>query len=287
MVHPSLQELLAGHPDFDEVVAEPMWPGPWWRQAWHLSRLWRSWHVDVVLISNPKKAYHLAAWLSGIQCRVGHDRKWGRLLTHRFPDRRVLGERHEVEYNLELLKALGITISSAPALHLPISQEADMQIVHLLESLGATNADRLVAIHPWTSNPKKQWPIERFQALIARLAQEPGVRPIVIGGGEEQMHVADVMQDQHERVVNLVGRLSLTELAALLRTVRLLVSNDSGPMHLAAVVGTPVVALFGMEDRGSHPQRWGPWGDGHTVIHKPFTDLSVEDVLQAVRAYVR
>lgn len=86
--------------------------------------------------------------------------------------------------------------------------------------------------------------------------------------------------------MNLIGRLSLKELAACLRRTRVVITNDSGPMHLAAAVGTPVVALFGTEDAGSHPRRWGPWGSGHTVIHKPLEEITVEEVLAAVQRYL-
>jgi len=286
MAHPALCELFVGHPDFNEVIGEPALQGAWWQRAWHLVTLWRSQHVDTIVISNPKKEYHVAAWLTGIPTRVGYDRKWGWLLTHRVTDRKALGERHEVEYNLELLHALGISVPRSPSFQLSVSEEEKRRILQLLEELKVRETDHLVAIHPWTSNPNKQWPSQRFRALIDRLAQMPGVKPVVIGGKEERAREAEVLEGQKDHVVNVVGRLSLTALAALLQRVRLLVSNDSGPMHLAAAVSTPVIALFGTAERGSHPRRWGPWGSGHTVIHKPLLDISVEEVLGAVQRYL-
>jgi len=288
LIHPSLQELLAGHPDVSAVVAEPMVSGSWWRRVWHLGWLWRSWHPDLIMLSNPKKEYHAGAWLAGIPQRVGWNRKWGWLLTHRLQDQKRLGERHEVEYNFDLLEALGISAIPEPIPWLPIDQQAEDVISQLLGQVGVAVNSQLVAVHPWTSNPRKQWPVERFRSLIRQVAQRAGVTPVVIGGQEEQARVAELgnIGEGTEQVLNLVGRCSLRELAALLRRVRALVSNDSGPMHLAAAVGTPVIALFGTAEPGSHPRRWGPWGSGHTVIHKPLHEITVDEALQALRRYL-
>lgn len=288
MVHPSVRELFDGYPHVDEVVAEPPAAGLVGR-AWSLSRLWRRWDVDVIIISNAKKEYHLAAWLAGIPVRVGYDRKWGRLLTHRIPDERPLGEQHEVEYNIALLASLGISSALPPLLRLPVEETRARHMAQQLEGWRVQQADRLIAIHPWTSNPRKQWPLNRFHALARELGDQPDIRLLLIGGEAERAQMAGWPADagpREGRVIDAVGRLSLPELAACLQRVRVLVTNDSGPMHVAAAVGTPVVALFGTGDPGSHPRRWGPWGSGHTVIHKPLEQITVDEVLGAVRRYL-
>jgi len=107
---------------------------------------------------------------------------------------------------------------------------------------------------------------------------------VLIGGPEEQGLVPHVLPADHPRVVNLVGRVSLRQLAAVLRRARCLVSNDSGPVHLAAAVGTPAVVLFGTPTAAAGPRRWGPWGLNHTVISQPSMEaISVADVLTAVQ----
>lgn len=283
-----------GHPDVDEVIAEPALAGAWWRQAWRVSRLWRSWHLETIIVANPKKAYHAGAWLAGIPRRVGWNCKGGWLLTHRLEDRKRLGDRHEVEYNLDLVRALGCPTPPPPTVWLPQDDAQDRRIAQLVERQGLRSGELIVAVHPWTSNPRKQWSLPRMREVMERLRRLPGVRLAVIGGAEERTASARLLAppvaglaESEPLAWDLVGRLSLKELAALLRRVRLLLSNDSGPMHVAAAVGTPVVALFGTADPGSHPRRWGPWGEGHTVIHKPLEAISVEEVCQAVTAYLR
>lgn len=286
MVHPQLQELFADHSELDEVLPEPACSGAWWSRAWQLSLRWRSQDADLIVIANPRKEYHLAAWLAGIPIRVGYDRKWGGLLTHRLADRKALGGCHEITYNISLLASLKLPLQEAPVLTLPISQQAEEYVSQLMNRLGVGSDKRLVSVHPWTSNPKKQWPLERFRMLLDRLGRTLGVRPVLIGGPQECTRADEVLPDASPRLINLIGQFSLKELAACLRRTRLLITNDSGPMHLAAAVGTPVVALFGTGDTGSHPGRWGPWGSGHTVIHKPLEQITVEEVLVAAQRYL-
>ena len=158
-----------------------------------------------------------------------------------------------------------------------------------MASRGARADDRLVIIHPWTSNPKKQWPRERFIELIRR-AQQAGrnIRIAVIGDAKAREAMSAFLAGlPPSDVLDAVGCLTLRQLAGLLRLARCVVSSDSGPVHVAAAVGTPVVALFGATDPATGPGRWGPWGDGHTVIAKAsMEDIQVDDVLQAVNRYL-
>ena len=241
---------------------------------------------DLAVVSNSTKRLHLAVWLAGIRQRVGYDRKWGWTLTHRLPDRKALGERHEVECNLDLVRALGLSdvVPEWPNFKLDNERE---QISQLLAGQGIGTGEPIVAVHPWTSNPVKQWPLERFRRVI----QESAVRSravVLIGGSDEAARAATVMPAGANRVINLVGKLPLAQTAALLARSRVLVSNDSGPMHLAAAVGTPTIALFGTADPATGPARWGPWGHGHTVIVRPTMEaITVDNVLAALAPFLQ
>ncbi|MBI3011158.1 MAG: glycosyltransferase family 9 protein [Candidatus Omnitrophica bacterium] len=288
LVQPGLVELFDRRCGVDQCLPdEAAVRIPWWLEAIRLAHRLRAGRFDVVIVSNPHKTFHLATFLAGIPVRVGYDRKWGWLLTHRIPDRKGSGQRHEVEYNLELLKPLGIAVPERPQCELPLDEEANAQCDRLIQGRGITLTEPLVAVHPWSSSANKQWAMERFRRLVQQLAQRPDVKVVVIGGQEERDRASEVIPgEERELIVNLVGCLSLRELAALLRRVQVLVTNDSGPMHIAAAVGTPVVALFGTGDPGSHPTRWGPWGLRHTVIHRPLSEIAVDEVLRAALRYV-
>ena len=283
MVHPNLGALLEGSPEVDELMAyQDDSRRPWWWAAAHLAGRLRAKRFDVAILSTSKKEFHAAAFLAGIPQRVGFDRKWGWLLTHRLPDAKALGERHEVEYNLDLITSLGRP-SSVPSWRWPRLDREQLDVAAVLERHGISVAKPFIVLHPWTSNPRKQWPLERYRDVARRIAQELRHPVIIIGGPEERPRASDAGPDDRT-VVNLVGQLSLRQLTALLQRATLLVSNDSGPVHLAASVGTKAVVLFGSDDPGTGPRRWGPWGEGHTVLCKPrVDDITVEEVVAAVQ----
>ncbi|MDD5465371.1 MAG: glycosyltransferase family 9 protein [Candidatus Omnitrophica bacterium] len=238
---------------------------------------------DLCVVLNPTKEAHIACFFAGIPVRVGYNRKWGFLLTHKLKDTKSLGDRHEVDCNLELVGLIGARTRNkeiaSSCLRLPRNDKYDFLA-------GA------VAIHPFTSDPVKQWPVERFKELAWRIAQEMKAKVVFVGKTEEwgQSPFGDSPHSQppsgtdYSEVMDLINKTSLVELAALLKRCSLLISGDSGPVHLAAAVGTPVIALFRNDLPGKTAKRWGPWGEGHIVIEKSsLEDISVEEVLDKAK----
>ena len=286
LVHPDLLPLLEAVPEADRVLADTRAAEPlWWLRALRLARMLRPHRFDVALVSNPSKELHAAVWLAAIPRRLGYGRKWGWCLTDRVPDRKALGDRHEVEYNLELVRALGLPAAALPWRFPPFSRE-QADLCRLPELRDLKPSEPLIAVHPFSSNPLKRWPAERYRELIRRLALRRDVRIVVVGGPEEREQVSAALPPDAS-VANVVGRLTLRQLAALLQRARLLVSNDSGPVHLAAAVGARTVVLFGSTHPATGPTRWGPWGPGHTVIARPsLAEITVDEVIEAVRELI-
>jgi heptosyltransferase-2 len=142
-------------------------------------------------------------------------------------------------------------LTSAP-LSVPLS--------NYLTNLGISKTDRLVGIHPGATWPTKRWLKERFAELCTQL-KNAGFTPVLIGGPGD----ADLGQfiETRAHVVNLISRTNLSDLKAIIGQMRLLVTNDSGPMHLAAGLGIPVVAIFGATTK---ELGFFPYGDGHEVV---------------------
>ena len=244
---------------------------------------------DACVILNPAKEAHLATFLAGIPLRVGYNRKWGILLTKKIADNKGLGLKHEVESNLELVSLIGaktndksISLERLPAYNNP-------------EYTGA------VAVHPYTSDVVKQWPLERFMELAGRIAQELKSKVVLVGRVEDR---GQSPSDAPRRigsagapppagtvplgVIDLINKTSLVELAQILKQCSLLVTCDSGPMHLAAAVGTPVVALFRNDIPGKAARRWGPWGEGHSVIEKSsLSNIIVDEVFNKAKEMLK
>jgi len=249
-----------------------------WLQAFRFANFLKAKRFDAVIIVNPKKEFHLAAFLAGIPIRVGFDRKWGFLLTHRVKDLKFEAKKHEVEYNLDLVRALGI-------------EPSDKRPVLLVREKGQFSPELdflnkptrpLVALHPCTSNPLKMWPKEHF-ARLGDLLFENGYNIAVVSGAEEMKSARETIGRMKHKPIDLAGKLPLKRFAQFLTGCRFLVSSDSGPVHIAAAVGTRVVALFGGQDPGSRPLRWAPYGEGHIVIAREnIADITPEEVVRAI-----
>ena len=183
-----------------------------------------------------------------------------------------------------MIRALGIEPGNKRP-YLAVSGNSEHSAAEKLKAAMRPGGDacNLIAVHPCTSNPKKQWPKGHF-AKLGDLLMPLGYNIVMISGAAEQCFAKEVISMMRNKPVDLTGALSLKELAALLKRCRLLVSADSGPVHISAAVGTPVVALFGKEDPGSKPARWGPYGEGHIVIEKDkLGDISPQEVFEAIK----
>lgn len=279
VVNPYVKELAKNIPFIDEVIE--------WNQGAHplsekirFINLLKKKKIDAAVILNPSKDFNIFTYLAAIPVRVGYNRKWGFLLTHKMEDRKHLEERHEIEYNLELVSLIGAeTLDKTLALPLD-ERTADI----LPADFNIKDFHNLVALHPWTSDPVKQWPYERFRELAGRLIREQGNPVVIIGGKEELTRSAELFGSIDGNLINLTGRTTLRQLAAVLKRCKLLISGDSGPVHLASAVGTQVLAIFRNDIPGKSARRWGPWGRGHMVIEKGnLFDITVTEVFEKAK----
>jgi ADP-heptose:LPS heptosyltransferase len=170
-------------------------------------------------------------------------------------------EVHALTRGLKLLAAIGIDTPSV-AYGIPVSEADGQRVDALLDTHGAGRSRPLVAINPVALWETKLWLNDRFAVLADRLTADHGVDVVFTGGPGDRDTIALIRGMMRTRAADLSGRTTLTMLAALYRRAALLVTTDTGPMHLAAAVDTPVVALFGP----TAPWRTGPYGDGHTVV---------------------
>jgi 3-deoxy-D-manno-octulosonic-acid transferase/heptosyltransferase-1 len=133
-----------------------------------------------------------------------------------------------------------------------------------LRANNLSNARPIIAVNPSARWEKKRWPLSSYAALINQLIQELKAGIIILGGKEDIPLAEEISSLVSGRPAVAAGKTSLKTLTALLERVDLLVTNDSGPMHIAAALKAPVVALFGP----TNPGLTGPYGDGHIVIRK-------------------
>lgn len=260
--------LIEGRTDVQEIITvDTFSKAGWIIKAIILASQLREAKFDVAIILNPHKLLHFACFLAGVPKRIGYDRKWGFLLTDKIADERDKGEKHEVEYTMDLLKLIGVR-GPAPEVSLPVGVEGEDAAESVLLAKGARAGKPLIAIHPGSSNPAKIWPKERYAELIRKIKQEIDLDVAILGTKDEKTLADKIIEEAGVKVVSLVGELDLRELGAVLKKAELFIGNDAGPMHMAAALKTPVVAIFGRNIGGVSPLRWGPWGKGHTVFHE-------------------
>jgi len=233
---------------------------------------------DICIVFNPSREFHIISYLAGIPVRVGYNRKWPFLLSHKTQDNKYLGLKHEIEYNLDLLRLIGINPTDKT-----VSIKIDRDIIKRMRGYLGANYN-IVALHPFTSDPIKQWPKGNFLRLAQKLIAELKVKVVIVGGKDEAGDSCAMFSNFGDHLINMTGRTTLVELAGVLKNCLLLVSGDSGPAHLASAVGVPVIAIFRDDLPGKSAIRWAPPGKDSVVIKKyNLVDISVEEVFDKVK----
>jgi len=222
---------------------------------------------DLALILHPINRMHLIAYFAGIPRRVGYNRKLGMLLTDKINHTKQFGAKHEMEYTLDLVRCLGIEPQDVFP-YMPLSKESQDKADQILVDEGIGKEDIILSIHPSASCFSKIWPLERFAAVSDALVEKYGFKVLIIASAKDYDLAQNVLRGMKHKAVNLAGKTSVGELAALLKRSRLLISNDSGPVHIAWALGTPVIAIFGRNQKGLSPLRWGPRGLRDKILHK-------------------
>jgi lipopolysaccharide heptosyltransferase II len=216
--------------------------------------------IFTVFSQNPLPAA-LLCYLAGIPRRLAHCRENPyQLLTHWVAEREpAAGVRHEVRRQLDLVATVGCTVSDERlALRVPTSATRHVQT--LFDEVGLDPSATWVAMHPGATAPSRRYPAESFAAVVRGLAGA-GVRVVFTGTRDEDALVSTIQEQARAPSASLVGRLRTEELAAFLARARVLVSNNTGPVHVAAAMGTPVVDLYAQ----TNPQHT-PWSVPHRVL---------------------
>lgn len=309
LVEEAAADLVRGHRALDRVIVSgrKRWLAQLKtrrrRQAFaEIRTFWRDLRdtrYDIVLDFQSLLKSGLLVWLAHGRRKIG----FGKGMQHQEHSYLFLNERvepvdmevHALTRGLMLAEALGE--ARTPVIYdLPVTDTDRLRIERLLTARGIDGSRPLVAMNPVAMWETKLWRNDRFAALADRLTSEKGVDVVFTGGPDDATTIADIGRRMSTPCVDLSGRTTLKMLAALYRRSALLVTTDTGPMHLAAAVQTPVVALFGP----TAPWRTGPYGDGHRVIRtappcspcfkrrcdhhrcRCMTDIDVEQVFCAV-----
>jgi heptosyltransferase-3 len=272
LVYADTAPMLAGHPALDQLYVV----GRAWRRQPLLRRLLAEWRLFAALrarrydlivhLSEQPRGATLARTL-GARYSVApsipaRGRYWKRSFTHLYP-LLANGRRHQVELNLDALRRIGVQPSPEERrVQFVPGAAAEARVAALLAGHGIGER-AFVHMHPASRWRFKCWPAGSNAELVRRMSGE-GLRVVLTAAPEddEVRFVSEIERLSRGAALNLAGKLSIKELGALTARARLFVGVDSMPMHLAAALGTPAVALFGP----SGELQWGPWRVAHRVV---------------------
>ncbi|MEF9438617.1 MAG: glycosyltransferase family 9 protein [Candidatus Mariimomonas ferrooxydans] len=189
----------------------------------------------------------------------------GFLLTHAVEDDRKTRIRHEVESALEVVKAAGAVYTDT-SLFIKVDPEASKEAHEFLKAGRTETLNDYIVIHPGARYEYMKWSADGFAEVADMLSDAFGFTTVLVGTKQEEALCERVSSLMKTAVVNAAGRTGLPELTALIAASRLFIGNSSGPMHIAAALGVPVVGIFG----NIHPLdchlEWGPWTERKAIV---------------------
>ena len=262
------EEVLANNPDFDEFLVfddEGLHRTLSGKRA--LMRLLRSRRFDAAFLLRKSLTRTLLVTLAGIPHRIGFDNpKSGWLLTQRI--KAPPEPTHKAHGYLHLLNgSLGISPPPPTSYGYYVTDPERLEARRLLQEQGLAEGQAFLVLHPGANWPHKRWPPERFAELAARVSQQRHEVIAITGGPDDEPLAQSIARRLEPPPIFLVGRTTLRGLAAVLEQGRLVVSNDTGVLHIACALRRPVVALYGP----TSPAITGPLGDPArtVVLHHP------------------
>jgi heptosyltransferase II len=279
LVTPVTVDLVKGNPYIDEILVDD-------RSRHHkglfgslrLAREIRLKKFDLAILFHTKRRYNLACYTARIPCRLGYkNKKFGFLLTHPVKDVRNSGAKHEAEYCMDVLKAIGIEGEDLD-IFVPLQKEAEAWALGWMQE-NNIRSNEFIAIHPGASDLTKCWPTANFALLMDRLAERYALKIILIGSPQTMPVAGEILRQSHDpsKFMDLTGKTSLAQMVSLLRRTRLLISNDSGPVHVAAGLGTSVISLFLRDQPGINAGRWKPLGPKSFILsNKPGEEIKLD-----------
>jgi heptosyltransferase-2 len=294
--NPAVAELMSPHPSCDRVIVyDKKGPHGGMVGLWKFSRLVSKERFDLAILFQNAIEAAIIARLAGIKMRAGYNTDGrGMLLTHAVRITKEARKLHHTQYYTSMLEALGISPADRR-----VCLQCTNQEMRWAESV--LGPGRWAAINPGAAyGSAKRWYPERFGQVADALSSEFGLKSVLVGGPGEAGISQEIEAGMRTKPLNLIGRTSVRQLLAVLSSVELVVTNDSGPMHIASAFDRPIVALFGPTDHSTT----SPLCSRSILVrketecapclkrqcptdHRCMTGIFVNDVLDAVMTLMR
>jgi heptosyltransferase I len=259
-------QLLEGHSAVDKILkVERHWVKNT-RQWKPLREQLRNGHFDIAFDPQGLIKSGLLAWLSGARVRLGFNYSQARELAPFMSTHRIQRTaRHMVDTYLELLSPWESTPANHGQFNMPVYEAAAEKIPEILSASGLDSGEPFLCITPGAGWPTKIWSVERFAEVARQLHKKLQLRAVVVWAGENERLMANVIAEQSGGAAVAAPKTNLTELAELVRRAELFLGGDTGPLHLAAAMGTRCVGLYGP----TWGDEAGPYGTQNIGVQSP------------------
>ncbi len=227
----------------------------------------KSFDFDSSIIVYPTFQTSLIIFLSGIKNRIGTGYRWySFLFNHKIYEHRKFAERHELEYNVNLLKAFGIDEKVNPEnvnFNIIVNKKSREKIEKLFADYGINNDKPIIIIHPGSGGSAVDYPLNKFKELVNELSNQNKVQ-ILITGSKSEIKMCEELKINN-KINNFAGILSLSELIALIDKADIFVANSTGPLHIAAALGKYTIGFY-PNLLVCSSKRWGPYTNKKVVF---------------------
>jgi ADP-heptose:LPS heptosyltransferase len=229
---------------------------------------------DLAIVVYPKFTVALLIFLSGIKKRIGSGYRWySFLFNEKVFEHRKNAERHELEYNINLLRKIGINEDvnkSDVKFNLDVDKDSLNKVKSLLAESGIKNYEVLIIAHPGSGGSSVDLPLIKFKELIEKTSAINDIR-ILLTGSESERKICDEISSG-EKTINLAGKLSISELTALISLSKIFISNSTGPLHIAGALNVFVIGFY-PKIIACSAKRWGPYNKKN-IIFEPIIDCN-------------
>ncbi len=263
--------LLKHHPYIDEIISyDPYGKHHGLRGHLKLAEELKRKHIDLAILFHPVSYLALSIFLAYIPHRVGSGYRWySFLLNHPVYEHRKYGLRHELEYNLSLLKNYVRDIPLPDEINFQFTNDECMWHIQQTELQKFHIGSRYIIIHPGSGGSAPNLPSEMFARILAHLIEKTDMDIILAGDSSEKNLVDSISPGySNEKVIKVVGKWNLEQYMSVIAGSRFFISNSTGPLHIARAFEIPLLAFYCPAVPCS-PERWGPYNRLDSVIKAP------------------
>jgi lipopolysaccharide heptosyltransferase II len=274
------KDILINHPFVDHIVVLNEEKGN--AKIFSNLELISEKKYDTCIIVNPTFKISLILFLSGIRKRIGTGYRWySWLFNEKVFEHRKYAEKHELEFNVSMLRKIGINESineNNVEYNLQVNKESLIYVEKVLSDENIDNAKPLIIIHPGSGGSSIDLPITKFVELLEKLEQEEV--QIIITGNDQEKDICNRLVIS-KSIKNFAGKFNLAQLTALIKKADIFISNSTGPIHIAAALGKFSIGFY-PKILSCSKERWGPYSP-NKLVYVPEIDCSNCDRQQCER----